>query len=141
MAVIKGIAASPGYAVGKLFCIEKKRPEPVANPILKKNIEPEQKRFKDAVAVAAQQIRDLAAKLKAELGKDEAAIIESQLLILEDELILDSTLCRIKEELQNAEYLFTKSIAEVVSRFHDLQDSYYKERILDLRDVEERVLR
>ncbi|MBT3317172.1 phosphoenolpyruvate--protein phosphotransferase [bacterium] len=141
MAVIKGIAASPGYAVGKLFCIEKKRPEPVANPILKKNIEPEQKRFKDAVAVAAQQIRDLAAKLKAELGKDEAAIIESQLLILEDELILDSTLCRIEEELQNAEYLFTKSIAEVVSRFHDLQDSYYKERILDLRDVEERVLR
>jgi len=141
MAVIKGIAASPGYAVGKLFCIKKKRPEPVANSILNGNIESEQQRFKDAVAVAAEQIRDLASKLKAELGKDEAAIIESQLLILEDELVLDSTLFRIEEELQNAEYLFTKSIAEVISRFHDLQDSYYKERILDLRDVEERVLR
>jgi phosphoenolpyruvate-protein phosphotransferase (PTS system enzyme I) len=141
MEIIKGISASPGYAVGKLFCVENKRPEPVPSAITKEDIITEQSRFKNAVEVASNQISELAAKLESKLGKEEAAILESQLLILEDELVMDSTLMRIEKNLQNAEYMFSKSISDVISRFHSLQDSFYRERILDIRDVEQRVLR
>ena len=50
--------------------------------------------------------------LARELGKDEAGIIDSQLLMLEDELIWDTTLSRIRTQLVNAEAAFARSIGE-----------------------------
>ena len=80
-------------------------------------------------------------KLARELGADEAAIIDSQLLMLEDELVWDTTLSRIRTQLVNAESAFARSIGDIALQFDGMQEQALRERIADLRDLEDRVLR
>lgn len=98
------------------------------------------KRFELAVTRARNEIQDLIDKLARDLGPDEAEILSSQLLILEDELTWDKTLAIIRAESLNAEAAFARAIADIVMQFHDIKESTFRDRIVDLRDVEERVL-
>lgn len=141
MKVVKGIGASPGYAVGPLHRVVRQVPEVPRREISPAEAVAEVSRFRKAVAEARDQIRMLAEGVEKDLGAEDSAILSSQLLILEDELTLDSTVARIGDELVNAEAAFKRSVADIVKTFADIQDAYYRERILDLRDVEERVLR
>ena len=135
-----GIPASPGYAVGSVHCIEKEALIPPQRKITPDLVESECNRFGQAVKQAREEIEALIHKLMQELGPEEAEILSSQLLILEDELTWDKTLKMIREQHLNAEAAFARAIAEIILQFDDIKDDYFRERINDLRDVEERVL-
>jgi len=141
MSFLSGIAASPGYAVGPLHRVVKTVLETERRTIPAAEIEAEIGRFRAGVDSARRQIQNLAEGVEKDLGAEDSAILTSQLLILDDELTLGSTIARISSECINAEAAFKVSVADIVKTFTDIQDSYYRERILDLRDVEERVLR
>ncbi len=141
MKILKGIAASPGFAVGPAHRVAKAVLKPGRRTIPAEGVEAEVERFRAAVARARDQIKKLAERVERDLGAPDSAILDSHLLILEDELTWDRTIERIREQRLNAESAFQRSVADISRTFADLQDSYYQERILDLRDVEERVLR
>ncbi len=140
MRTLRGIAASPGWAVGPLHRILKSPPRPRARGIAAAGAAAECARFKAAVARAKAEIRALMEKLERELGRQEARILDSHLLILEDELTWDRTLERIRDERLDAETAFHRSIADVTMQLREAQDAVFRERVVDLRDVEERVL-
>ncbi len=141
MRVLQGIAASPGYAVGPLFRIRREKPAPPRRELAPAEVDGEADRFRQAVAQAHREIRSLRDRLARELGPDEARILDSHLLILEDELTIDRTLDRIRRERLNAESAFAQSVADIASQLHGIQDAVFRERVNDLRDVEARVLR
>jgi phosphotransferase system enzyme I (PtsI) len=138
---LSGIPAAPGYAVGPARQLRR-----VAIAVERRSIAPaevtsERERFEAAVARARDELTVLRDKLARELGADEAAIIDSQLLMLEDELVWDTTLSRIRTQLVNAEAAFARSIGDIVMQFDGLGEETLRERIADLRDLEDRVLR
>jgi phosphotransferase system enzyme I (PtsI) len=137
---LKGTPASPGYAVGPVYLIRKKTLIPPRRTIAADAVQGECERFQEAVACAKAEIQSLIDKLQRDLGPDEAEILTSQLLILEDELTWDKTLVTIRNERLNAEAAFARAIADIVLQFHDVQESTFRERLIDLRDVEGRVL-
>jgi len=139
--LLQGIAASPGYAVAPLHRIVKQAPTVTRRELPADELPAEERRFGEAVAAARAEIQVLAEKVEKDLGPEDSAILSSQILILEDELTWDSTLQRIRERRLNAEAAFTAAVADVIHGFGDLPDGFFQERILDLRDVEERVLR
>lgn len=141
MREFRGIPAAPGYAVGPVCRVEREAVQVVRRSIGSDEVNDERARFEAAVAQARLELTVVRDKLSQELGKDEAAIIDSQLLMLEDELIFDSTLSRIRTRLENAESAFAASIGVLVSQFDGQQEKVLRERIADLRDLEERVLR
>ncbi len=141
MTTYTGIPASGGHAIGSVFHV---RRESIAVPrrtIAATEIEAESERYRLAVTRAKDEIRSLIVKLERELGSEEAEILSSQLLILEDEMVWDATLAHINEQKLNAEAAFARAVGDVVVQFHDVQDEVFRERINDLRDVEQRVLR
>ena len=138
---LQGIAASPGYAVGPVHPVRRRNLVAERRTILPAAIAAERERFGAAVDQARAEIQDLVDSLARELGPDEADILASQLLILEDELVWDATLAVIRLERINAEAAFARAVGDLVTRFLEIEDETFRERINDLRDVEQRVLR
>jgi len=141
MKTLQGIAASPGYACGPLHRIGRHTivPERIAVP--SSEIPVQIDRFRDAVEVARSQIEDLVARLSSELGPEEAEILSAQLMILEDEMVWDATLAVIRLERITAEAAFARAVGDIAARFHKIEEEVFKERVNDLHDVEQRVLR
>ena len=138
---LSGIPAAPGFAVGPVRHIRRTAVNVERRSISPDEVAVERDRFEAAVAQARRELTALRDKLARDLGPDEAAIIESQLLMLEDELVWDTTLSRIRTQLVNAESAFARSIGDIVMQFNGMQEETLRERIADLRDLEDRVLK
>jgi len=141
MRTYQGIAASLGHACGSVYRIQQRKIVPRRRTIDSSEVETECERYRIAVTRAKDEIRTLITKLERELGHDEAEILSSQLLILEDEMVWDATLRLISENKMNSEAAFARAVGDVVLQFHEIQEEVFRERINDLRDIEERVLR
>ncbi|MCP4571918.1 MAG: phosphoenolpyruvate--protein phosphotransferase [bacterium] len=141
MAPLHGIPASPGYAVGPVHVVRRRSIVPVSRSVTEADLPGETVRFREAVDRAQAEIQYLADSLARELGTDEADILASQLLILEDVLIWDATLEVMRKDLVNAEAAFTTAVGDVARNFLQIEDEVFRERVGDLRDVEQRVLR
>lgn len=136
-----GIAASPGYAVGPVHVIRRRNIVPVRRTVSRKDVPAEIDRFRIAVDTAKAEIQTLIDRLKADLGPEEAEILSSQVLIMEDEMVWDATLAGIRLETINAEAAFGRAMGDIVARFLEIEDATFRERVNDLRDVEQRILR
>ncbi|HPF71088.1 MAG TPA: phosphoenolpyruvate--protein phosphotransferase, partial [Candidatus Krumholzibacteria bacterium] len=138
---LQGIGASPGYAVGPVHAVRRRALVAERRTITPDVIPAECERFGAAVDQARGEIQDLVDSLARELGPDEADILSSQLLILEDAMVWDATLAVIRLERINAEAAFARAVGDVATRFLEIEDETFRERVNDLRDVEQRVLR
>ena len=136
-----GIAASPGYAVGPVHPVRRRTLTAERRTIAAADIAAECERFGAAVDLARGEIQELVDSFARELGPDEAGILSSQLLILEDTMVWDATLAVIRLERINAEAAFTRAVGDLATRFLEIEDETFRERVNDLRDVEQRVLR
>ncbi len=141
MRTLAGIGASPGFALGPIHTIRLATIVPRRRAVAVKDVPVEIERFRVAVERARDQIRDLSEQLTHELGSEEGAILSSQLLILEDEMIWDATLAAIRLERINAEAAFARTVGDLAARFLEIEDATFRDRVNDLRDVEQRVLR
>jgi phosphotransferase system enzyme I (PtsI) len=137
----QGIAASPGYAVGPVQIVRPRTIVPVRRTLAPHRIPAEIERFRAALERAREGLRDLIDRLSRELGGEEAGILSAQLLILEDEMIVDATQASIRMDRSDAESAFAKTVGEVAARFLEIEDETFRDRVNDLRDVEQRVLR
>lgn len=137
----KGIAASPGIMVGNVFLLEP-GPFAVAKRLIKKEkVASEVLRFEKSLAVTKQQLLEAKTKVKDKLGEAESRIFDAYELILEDKLLRDNTIEKIKKERVNAEYGLTQTLANLSRTFESISDEYLKERGHDITQVGEKVIK
>lgn len=141
MRTLQGIAASPGFAVARVHAVRRAAPRVELRTLAPDEAEAETARFRAAVAAARADIAALVERLDRDLDNGDAAILESQLYMLEDELLVGRTETLIAERLISADAALHEAATEILGRFDGLPDDYLRERILDLRDVEARLLR
>ncbi|MBK7701656.1 MAG: phosphoenolpyruvate--protein phosphotransferase [bacterium] len=141
MRILRGIPASPGTALAGVHHVARELPVVVRADLPAADLDREVERLHGALTTARAQIQALVARLSADLGPEGAAILESHLLILEDELIVDRAVALVRAQSCNAEAAFHDAVAEVAARLLETEDGYLRERVQDLRDVEDRVLR
>jgi phosphotransferase system enzyme I (PtsI) len=103
-------------------------------------VEAEVKRFHAALEKARAEIIQIRDGIAAELGPDEAAIFEAQLMLVEDPEARRVVEEGIRNERRNAAFLFLRYISRVAAAFKRATDDYLRERLADLVDVERRVL-
>ena len=139
--VYQGQGVSPGVAYGPAYLIT---PDAVRVPrrtIEAEEVEAELKRFEDAISATRMDIGRVKSVLERADKSDEAAIFDSYLLILVDESLLDSVRTRILEDRMNAEHAFSSLVMQTVEKIAESENSYLRERVRDIRDVEHRVVR
>ncbi|MBA4393723.1 MAG: phosphoenolpyruvate--protein phosphotransferase, partial [Desulfobacca sp.] len=139
--VLNGIGASGGVAIGRVYLLDRTRVKVVYQYLLDQNqIGPEMERFKEAVTKADGQLNQILEEIPSEI-KDYAGIIDSHRLILRDRMIYDQTLEIIQKEQINAEWALKKAIEKAQEIFSKIKDDYFRNRIKDVEDVSERILR
>jgi len=141
MIKLKGIAASPGIAIAKAYCVGSEDLSVLKSKIAYADISREIYRLEEALIDTRKEIINLQKKISADLGFSEAKIFEAHLLVLEDRVLIEDVIQQIKNKKVNVEYAFAQSIKKYVSTLLNLDDDYLRERVLDIEDIGKRVLR
>lgn len=137
--MIKGIAASKGYAIGHV--IVKEHVELTVVTKLIEDVEAEKMRLKAAVEASIVQIGAIREKAAKELGEDKAAVFDSHIMLIEDPELIVAIESGIEGSKINAEKALDDVIQSYVAIFESMDDEYMRERAADIKDVGGRVLK
>ncbi|EAR09249.1 phosphoenolpyruvate--protein phosphotransferase [Reinekea blandensis] len=132
---LTGKAASPGIALALQYRLTEKQVDVSREA---GNIDEEKQRLTDALAEAATQLDELKARLQNKAPK-EAAIIQAQKQLLQDEMILERTQELIGHR-NSAAWSFREAIQDQIDSLSQVEDERLKARIVDLQDACQRVL-
>ena len=137
---LHGIAAAQGVAIGPCVLYD---PTPLIVThvhIAVDVVSTEKERLNAALAASKTEIEELRDRVLERVGKEEAAIFDAHILILEDEALLESANSRIEEQLMNAEWALWDAAEEFAQLLAALTDSYFQARATDIHDIRTRVI-
>ncbi|MEH2264687.1 phosphoenolpyruvate--protein phosphotransferase [Nostoc sp.] len=134
-----GIAASGGIAIAPV--VHYQRTHITITEYHVDDPESEWQRVQTAIHTAKQEIQAVFSQASLQIGDTEAAIFDAQLLFLEDPVLLEAAYGRISDHHINAEAAWQAVVDEVATSYRTLEDSYLQERVDDVIDVGQRVLR
>ena len=139
--ILKGLAASPGIAIGPVYIHRKFEPVINETKLETPEIEAEIDRLKDAIARSYRELSKILEFARTKLGDDQAKILEAQTLILQDNILLSTLYRRVKKEHRNAESIVYEEIGKYYHVMLAAKDEYTRERAQDVEDVRHRILR
>ena len=135
--VLKGIPAAPGIITGKAFLVGSEQFVISKTHVKDENIAFEIKRFRDALAKTKTEILDIKNKMREEI----AQIFSAHILVLEDSMLIDEVISKLKKEKVCVEYVFQDVLKKYIKIFGEMDDEYFKDRISDISDVGKRILK
>ena len=138
--LLKGIPVSPGIVIGKAFVYDRDVPEIQERSIAPQRVGAEEERFLTTLGQASEDLKRIQRKVEAEVGEEYAQIFDAHLLMLEDELVKQETIRRIREHHHSAEYAYALTVRSLRQKFSAIEDPYLRTRAADLMDIERRVL-
>ena len=136
-----GLATSSGIAIGKAVILSRETFEIIKKTISKNKTEQEIKRFYEALNTTREELSDIKKRVLHKIGEQDAKIFDAHLLILDDKIVIDQTIKRIKEEHCNVEWAYFEIMRAFYDSLIDSEDDYLKERSVDILDVKGRVIR
>ena len=134
----KGIAASKGYAIGKVFIQEHE--EIVITDAKIEDVAAEKENLRVALEASKQQLTAIKEKTLAEIGEHEAAVFEAHLTLLDDPEFTGQMEMTIENDSLNAMKAVQNVTDTFVMIFESMDDAYMRERAADIKDVSRRLL-
>ncbi len=135
-----GIGVSPGIAVGEVSLLDQ-RPLVDKSLIEAIEVEAELLRFRQAIDRAREQLQKIKQAVSRQPHlREHLYILDTHLLILEDEMLVDGTEKEIRAQM-NAEGALTQVLEQLRALFDTIDDEYLRERRSDVDAVGERLLR
>jgi phosphotransferase system enzyme I (PtsI) len=141
--VLEGISVSDGIAIGTLFDLtvgDNLRTIPDFS-IKPDEIDEEIARYRRAVSSSRKDLCELQAFLAKEGSREAVIIIDAHIQMLEDPLITTTVEENIRKSRKNTEKVFSAVMGEYEARFAEITDEFFKERILDVKDLSNRILK
>jgi phosphotransferase system enzyme I (PtsI) len=137
--MLKGIAASKGYAIGQVYIMAQNEIEIDQAPCTDANAS--LCKLKDAIQASRLQLQEIRLKTSETIGEEEAKVFDSHIMFLEDPEFIGA----IEETIQT-EALQTVAAIEKVKLFYktlfdQMDNAYMKERASDIVDVGNRLIR
>jgi phosphotransferase system enzyme I (PtsP) len=134
-----GVSGASGIAIGEAVVIA-----PVADlrsvPYLAcKDVDAEIAFFHRSLMAVREDIKSLGEQLKARINREEQALFDAYLAMLDDASLGGEVADRIRKGA-NASYAWSEVILEHENIFNSMNDPYLRERATDLRDLGRRVL-
>jgi len=136
---VKGIGASPGIAISKVFVL--KHENIVINMNKVDHIQTEISKLKEAIEYSKIEISEIKKKATKELGEEEAKIFEAHLMILDDPEYIGQIEQIMTSEKITADNAATQITNQFVEIFGTMDDEYMKGRAVDIKDVGRRLIR
>jgi phosphotransferase system enzyme I (PtsI) len=139
----RGLAASAGIAVGPalLYLPDEALAVSVQLPSEQVDVAHETERLEEALGEADRQLANVYERARAEVGDETAAVFLAHQEFLADPALLEEAKRQITAEHAVAEQAVESAFEQFAQQLEMLEDDYYRERALDLRDVSRRVRR
>lgn len=135
----RGMQGAPGVAIGTAI-VSVPEAELHSVPFRRTNdIEGEIELFRAAIRATQQDISDIARRLEDRLQREELALFEAYLHMLDDTAISGEVISRIHGG-EWAPSALKQVIGVHVANFEEMEDAYLRERGADVRDLGNRVL-
>ena len=131
----KGLAVSPGVSVGTAYCIHSVFVNPDTKRLENQEVTAELARYETARDKVAAELRNLHRKVERQVGPEEAAIFASHLSILRDSAFTKRVRDWIVEDRIQAQAALQRLLEEFQAVFSNSPDTYFQERLADVRDV------
>lgn len=136
-----GVAVSPGIVIGKARLVDRSKVKIFYQYLIGDDqLNREIKRFEEAARTTEDQLNAIKNGMPEQL-KGHSFILDSHLMILKDSMLHDATIQRISKEKINAEWALKKSLEEIRWAFNQVDDEYISNRVNDVENVVERILR
>jgi phosphotransferase system enzyme I (PtsI) len=141
--VFHGLAASPGIAIGHalVYLARSRTSSDQALRAAPSDPENEWRRLLEALHSAAKQLDHVRGKAVQEIREEEAAVFLAHQEFLSDPDLLQHVDARVHDRRQLAEEAVHVAFEGCAAQLEALDDEYYRERALDLRDVAGRLER
>jgi phosphoenolpyruvate-protein phosphotransferase (PTS system enzyme I) len=136
-----GIGASPGIAIGETYLLNRARMSVFERCISAEEVPREIESFHNAVQASRRQLEEVKKGVADRSLAEHLYIIDTHLLILEDEMLLSETIGLIENELINAEGALKRVLRKFRAVFDSIEDEYLRERRSDIDFVGDRLLR
>ena len=131
----KGIAASDGVAMGKVYIFEKTKVEINEEKITEDQVESQISKVQSAIDEYVEELQNREVSSEAAEGVRDAHIE-----LTSDPALIEMVSEKITNELSNSELALNTAINEMASVFEMMDDEYLAERAADYRDVGENIL-
>jgi phosphotransferase system enzyme I (PtsI) len=141
MIQLKGIAAAGGISIGPAYMLGKEEFIVSREAISWNDIPLQIQLFEEALIQTRREIIELQKRISSDMGQQEAQIFDAHLLVLEDRMLIEEVISRLKKEQLNVAYIFSEVLKKYVGVFLKIEDEYLKERTADINDVGKRILR
>ena len=130
--VLKGIAASSGIAIAKVYKLQQPK-----LTIVKKEADKEEELAKldKAFTKTINDIEAIKQRAAANLSEEELAIFDAHLMMANDPEMKSQIQDMIKNDGVNAEYATQEVANMMVAMFESMDNDYFKERAADVKDV------
>lgn len=138
--ILVGIGASPGIAIARSHLLNRARVAGIERRILPNEVDAEIANFQAAVDKAKAQLLEVKEQA-ADLHAEHLYIIDTHLLILDDQQLFNATINLIRSELLNAEGALSRTLRRLRQVFDSISDEYLRERRSDIDSVGDRLLR
>jgi phosphotransferase system enzyme I (PtsI) len=137
-----GIGASPGIVIGRAYLLDRRKIVVAEQQRIGDiNVKDEVARFKKALESSRLQLDDIRKRLTKDLGRSHRYIIDTHIMLLEDKMLVDGAIRKIREEKFKAETALKETVAVIARKFDAIEDEYLRERKHDVEQVADRVLR
>jgi phosphotransferase system enzyme I (PtsI) len=139
--VLRGVGASPGISISKVFMLEGEAVKINRFTIKSSDVDGEIEKFQKAISKAKSELKTLQTKVAQRIGHDSAKIFDVHQLILEDSMVIEETIRSISREHKSADNAFYDTMEKFQNTLDESAVEYFQSRISDLKDVKRRVIR
>ena len=130
--MLKGIAASAGIAIAKVYKLETPSFE-----IVKTEATPAEEvaKFNAALEKTKSDIEGIKERAAKRLAPEELAVFDAHLMMAGDPELASQIISMIENDKVNAEFATNEVANMMVAMFESMDNEYFKERAADVKDV------
>lgn len=136
----KGLPVSEGIAFGKADIYISELAEIIPYRLKSGEVEREIVRYREALEEVKRQLEESECRIRRDIGDEEAEIIKSHMMIVDDPFFQKEVPKMVKEENLNAEFIILRGIRAFMEKFKTIEDDYLRERGKDIEDIGKRVI-
>ncbi len=139
---LRGFPVSEGIAIGLLHYLSENEEDPIPEFAIDYEAEEEHiHRFQKALSHSRRDLENLHETLQVRGHSEAAMIIGTHIQMLEDPMITEEVHTRIRQTRKNVETVFGSVIQDIEKQMQTQGNSYFQERITDVKDLSMRVMR
>jgi phosphotransferase system enzyme I (PtsI) len=141
MEIKRGIAVSPGVAIGPALVLDTEWFRIPQRFVESEQVASEVERLRAALAATMQEIRARQQMATEKLGRQMGAILGSHAIFLEDPTLVQEIEGLIRDQANAAEYAVSHVMRRRAKMIESLDQGHFAARAADLFDIEKSVLR